>query len=143
MKNGKSIYEDDIPPLSNTTSSCGNGKLFAAGTPPDVVAQTVPVQLVVAAELQYTVFGVGNVIPELLPKSPPRVVAAGAAAPAITMLKKGVSDIDTAAHVIVRCVPTAEEYIFIFWYGATVDVVKVPLTVIFADSLMSPSGLVE
>lgn len=53
--------------------SCGNGKLAAAGEPPDVVAHPVADQFWLPAKFQYTFFAAGNVMFEFPPQSPSRV----------------------------------------------------------------------
>ena len=61
------------PVLSNTAVSCANGKLLTSGVPPDEVAHPTLKKFCDPAKFQYTVFGEGKVMPELPPKSPPRV----------------------------------------------------------------------
>ena len=97
------------PVLSNTAVSCAKGKLLVAGTPPDDVAQPSALQFCDPARFQYTVFGAGNVIPELPPQSPARVGDEPAAVPAIVMSRKSQSVADSVLTVSVRVVPRVSE----------------------------------
>jgi hypothetical protein len=93
----------------NTAVSCANGKLFAAGVPPKLVAHAVADQLLLPARFQYTVLAAGNVIPLLPLQSPNLVPDAGAAAPAMVMSRKSASVAEKAAQVSVRVVPIVSE----------------------------------
>ena len=115
-----------------TTVSCGNGKLAADGTPPDVSAHAVADQLPPAARLQYLVTPASNVIPLLPPQSPSRVPDHGADAPDTAMSLKSTSDsAATLATVNVRVVPGIDDLTTALIAGfAEVPKVSVPVTTV-------------
>lgn len=96
---------------SNTTVSCGKGTVAPEAPPEDADQEAVVFALPPLASTQYLVTGVVNVIPEFPPMSPISVPD-HVPAPAPVISEKQILLIDTAAAVIVRAVPTAEDRMY-------------------------------
>jgi hypothetical protein len=124
-----------LPELVKAAVSCANGKLLILGVPDGVVAHAVAVQKFEPAKFQYTVFGAGNVIPELPPQSPALVGEAPAAEPAIVMSLKSQSFAEIALAVIVLVVPIVSERTKALAIAEEPATVKVPVTVWFAAKI--------
>ena len=94
------------PVFSMMQVSCGKGKLFTLGVPPDEVAHATAFQLPPAARLQYLLIPALNVILVLSPRLPNLVPVHGMVAPAAYISWKSTSLNETDPADTVSCTPS-------------------------------------